>query len=105
MNMMKFLLKLAAAAAAVAGIAYLVVKHMDKISAWVNKICPACPFTCDSEEVQAEPAEDAGTEEEAAPEEEPVETAVEEPAEHPAPEETVSIPENEPVAESKDFED
>lgn len=39
--------KLAAAAAAVAGIAYLVVRYYDTIHAWVSKLCPCCTLEDD----------------------------------------------------------
>ncbi len=49
---MKFaskLIKLAAAAAAVAGIAYLVVRYFDDIKAWLSKFCPCCDYTLEDD--------------------------------------------------------
>lgn len=95
MNIMKTLLKLTAAAAAVAGIAYLVVKHIDTITEWLKNLCP-CKDVPVAEEVDFEiPAEQEPATEEPAEEVIPAE----EPAEEPAP-----IPEGEPVAEESDFE-
>ncbi len=41
------LLKCVAAAAAVAGIAYLVVRYFDEIHAWLRKLCPYCTLEDD----------------------------------------------------------
>ena len=89
------LLKLAAAAAAVAGIAFLVVKYMDTITEWLKNLCP-CKDVPVAEEVDFD---EIGVEE--VPVEEPEaeeEVIAEEPAEE------VEIPEGEPVAEEADFE-
>jgi len=94
MNTMKKLLKLAAAAAAVAGIAYLVVKYIDTITEWLKNLCP-CKDIPVAEEVDI----DEITEE--VPVEEP--TAEEEVIAQ-EPEAEVEIPEGEPVAEESDFE-
>lgn len=92
---MKKLLKLAAAAAAVAGIAFLVVKYMDQITEWLKNLCP-CKDVPIAEEVDFENSEITDV-----PVEEP--TAEEEVvAEEPVTE--VEIPEGEPVAEETDFE-
>ena len=40
MKSIEKLLKLAAAAAAIAGIAFLVVKYMDQITEWLKNLCP-----------------------------------------------------------------
>ena len=95
MDTMKTLLKLTAAAAAIAGIAYLVVKYKDNITEWLKNICP-CKDVPIAEEVDVD---EIGAEE--APVEEPVaeeEVVAEEPATE------VEIPEGEPVAEESDFE-
>ena len=95
MDTMKTLLKLTAAAAAIAGIAYLVVKYMDNITEWLKNICP-CKDVPIAEEVDVDVI---GAEE--APVEEPVaeeEVVAEEPVAE------VEIPEGEPVAEESDFE-
>ena len=98
---MKFdkLLKLAAAAAAVAGIAFLVVKYMDKITEWFTNLCP-CKDVPVAEEVDIDDiAEEVPVEEPEAEEEVIAEDVAEE-----APAEEVEIPEGEPVAEETDFE-
>ena len=86
---MKFaetIIKLGVAVAAVAGIAFLVVKYMDAIKAWLEKLCPACALEEDFvEEI-----------------EETVEEAAEETVEEPAAEEIV-VEEGTPVAEETDF--
>lgn len=94
MKTIKTLLKLTAAAAAVAGIAYLVVKHIDTITNWLKNLCP-CKDVPVAQEMDFEaPAEESTTEE-------PAEEVV--PAEESAPEAS-PIPEGEPVAEESDFE-
>ena len=95
MKTTKAILKLAAAAAAVAGIAFLVVKYMDQITEWLKNLCP-CKDVPVAEEVDFEDIEV-----EDAPVEEPVaeeEVIAEEPIAE------VEIPEGEPVAEESDFE-
>ena len=69
---------------AVAGIAFLVVKYMDAIKAWLEKLCPACELEEDFVEEIEETVEEA------------VEEAVEEPAE-------IVVEEGTPVAEETDF--
>lgn len=80
MKNIKLLIKLAAAATAIAGIAYLVVKYFDEIKAWVKKICPCCALEDDfAEDAVFEPvAEEAPVAAEPAPvvEEAPVDEAV-----------------------------
>ena len=92
MKLAENIIKLGLAIAAVAGIAFLVVKYLDAIKAWLEKLCPAC-------EVEEEIVEEAVEElvEEPAAEESPVEEAA------PAAEEIV-IEEGTPVAEETDFE-
>lgn len=77
---MKFaskLIKLAAAVAAIAGIAYLVVRYFDDIKAWLSRFCPCCDYTLEDDfEVEVpmtEPVSQsaAPTEEESAPAEQP----------------------------------
>lgn len=93
MKTVKALIKLAAAVAAVAGIAYLVVKYFDAIKAWVQKLCPCCAL------------EDDFTEEEAPVEEAPVEAAPAEEAAGEAPaEEAAPADDGVPVADDADFE-
>ena len=88
MKLAENIIKIGLAIAAVAGIAYLVVKYMDAIKAWLEKLCPAC-------EIEEEIAEEAVAEETV---EEPVaEEAV------PAVEEVV-VEDGTPVAEEADFE-
>ena len=96
MNTIKTLLKLTAAVAAIAGIAYLVVKHIDKITELLRGLCPKC---CDAP-VAEETAEETAPAEEAAAEEPAVEEIV---AEEPA-QEAPAIAEGEPVADESDFE-
>ena len=88
MKLAENIIKIGLAIAAVAGIAYLVVKYMDAIKAWLEKLCPAC-------EIEEEIAEEAVAEE-----------TVEEPvAEEAAPAvEEVVVEDGTPVAEEADFE-
>ena len=104
MKLGETIIKIGLAIAAVAGIVFLVVKYMDAIKAWLEKLCPAC-------EIEEEAIEEAAAEEIAA---EPV--AEEAPAveEVPAVEETaaeetpvveeVVVEDGTPVAEEADFE-
>ena len=89
MKLGETIIKLGLAIAAVAGIAFLVVKYMDAIKAWAEKLCPCCRVEDEvieeAEELVEEPAA-----EEAAPE-------------APAVEEIV-VEEGTPVAEETDFE-
>lgn len=81
MKLTELIIKIAVAAAAVVGIAYLIVRYMDAIKAWAEKLCP-----CNAEvEVVEEDAPAAD-----APVEEPVEEVVAEDAA--------------PVADDTDFE-
>lgn len=98
MKLFNTIAKLAAAIAAVAGIAFLVYKYMDAIKAWAAKLCPCCADEVEleddfvpEEELSAESAEEAV--EEVIAEEAPVEEAAAE-----APEEEA------PVADEADFE-
>lgn len=95
MNTIKTLLKATTAVAAIAGIAYVVVKYMDTITEWLKKVCP-CKNVPVAEEVDVDeiPVENVPVEEPAAEEE----VVAEEPAAE------VAIPEGEPVAEESDFE-
>lgn len=92
MKLAETIIKLGLAIAAVAGIAYVVVKYMDAIKAWLDKLCPACEV----EEVEEEAPVAEETVEEPAAEEAPVEEA-------PAVEEVV-VEDGTPVAEEADFE-
>ena len=92
MKLAENIIKLGLAIAAVAGIAFLVVKYMDAIKAWAEKLCPCCKI---EEEVVEEAAEEVV--EEPAAEEAPVAE------EAPAVEEVV-IEDGTPVAEETDFE-
>lgn len=88
MKLAERIIKLGVAIAAVAGIAYLVVKYMDAIKAWLERLCPAC-------EIEDEAIEEAVAEE-----------AVEETAAEEAPAvEEVVVEDGTPVAEENDFED
>ena len=90
MKLAENIIKLGLAIAAVAGIAYLVVKYLDAIKAWLDKLCPACEV---EEEAVEEPAEEL-VEEPAAEEAAPEAPAVEE----------IVVEEGTPVAEENDFE-
>lgn len=88
--------KVAAAIVAVAGVAFLIVKYMDAIKAWLAKLCP-----CACTDVELE---DDFVPEEEITEEAPVEEAAEEaPAEEVVAEEAPAE-EAAPVAEETDFE-
>ena len=90
MKLANTLIKLAAAAAAVAGIAYLVVRYFDDIKAWLARFCPVCDYTLEDEDLDFDfpgeqipseepaPAEEAPAAEEAAPAEEEAAPAAEE---------------------------
>lgn len=91
MKLAENIIKLGLAIAAVAGIAYVIVKYMDAIKAWAEKLCPCCKV----EEEAAEEAAEVVVEEPAA-EEAPAE-------EDPAVEEVV-VEDGTPVAEETDFE-
>ena len=87
MKLAENIIKIGLAIAAVAGIAYLVVKYMDAIKAWMAKLCPACEI---EEELVEEPV---------------AEEAIEEPAAEEAPVvEEVVVDDATPVAEETDFE-
>ena len=58
MKCLKALLKLTAAVAAVAGIAYLVVKHIDAITEWLKDLCP-----CKAAQAEELPVEEISFEE------------------------------------------
>ena len=89
MKLGETIIKLGLAIAAVAGIAFLVVKYMDAIKAWAEKLCPCCRV----EDEVIEEAEEL-VEEPAAEEAVPEAPAVEE----------VVVEEGTPVAEENDFE-
>ena len=89
MKLAETIIKIGLAIAAVAGIAFLVVKYMDAIKAWAEKLCPCCRI---EDEVVEEAEEQV---------EEPV--AEEAPVEEPAAEE-IAVEEGTPVAEETDFE-
>lgn len=83
---MKFaskLIKLAAAIAAIAGIAYLVVRYFDDIKAWLSKFCPCCDYTLEDDfEVEVpmtEPVPKTAAPSEEAPAEQPAAEEAEEP--------------------------
>ena len=85
MKLGETIIKIGLAIAAVAGIAFLVVKYMDTIKAWVEKLCPCCRI---EDEVIEEAVE-----------------SVEEPAAEEAPAAVeVPVEEGTPVAEENDFE-
>ena len=89
MKLGETIIKLGLAIAAVAGIAFLIVKYMDAIKAWAEKLCPCCRV----EDEVIEEAEEL-VEEPAAEESVPEAPAVEE----------VVVEEGTPVAEENDFE-
>lgn len=89
MKLAEIIIKIGLAIAAVAGIAFLVVKYMDAIKAWAEKLCPCCAIE-EEEELVEEPAAEEITEEPAAEEAAPVEEIV--------------VEEGTPVAEEADFE-
>ena len=88
MKLGETIIKIGLAIAAVAGIVFLVVKYMDAIKAWAEKICPCCQVE-EEEELVEEPAAEEIAEE----------TAAEE-----APVEEIVVEEGAPVAEEVDFE-
>ena len=71
MKLGETIIKIGLAIAAVAGIAYLIVKYMDAIKAWAEKLCPCCRIedevVDEAEEVVEEPAAEEAAAEEAAP--------------------------------------
>lgn len=89
MKLAEIIIKIGLAIAAVAGIAFLVVKYMDAIKAWAEKLCPCCAIE-EEEELVEEPAAEEIAEEPAAEEAAPVEEIV--------------VEEGTPVAEEADFE-
>lgn len=88
--------KVVAAIAAIAGIAYLIVKYMDTIKAWLNKLCPCSEVDLEDDfvteaDIPEEPSDET-------PDEEPADDAAEAiPAEDTAAEAA-------PTAEETDFE-
>ena len=104
MKLAENIIKIGLASATVAGIAYLVVKYMDAIKAWLEKLCPACEIEEEAIEEAAavEIAAEPVAEEAPAVEEVPAveETAAEE---TPVVEEVV-VEDGTPVAEEADFE-
>ena len=90
MKLAEIIIKIGLAIAAVAGIAFLVVKYMDAIKAWAEKLCPCCAIE-EEEELVEEPAAEEIAEEPAAEEEA-------------APAEEIVVEEGTPVAEEADFE-
>ena len=87
MKLGETIIKIGVAIAAIAGIAFLVVKYMDAIKAWVEKLCPCCRIEDEVIE-EAEELVEEPTAEEIAPE-----ASVEE----------VIVEEGTPVAEETDF--
>lgn len=68
---MKNIMKVLAALAAIAGVAYVIATYGDKIVAWVRSILPTCPCQCEGT------CENCScTKEEETPAEEPVEEEV-----------------------------
>ena len=91
MKLGETIIKIGLAIAAVAGIAFLIVKYMDAIKAWLEKLCPACELEEDFDETIEEVTAEEPAAEEAPAEEAPVA-------------EEVPIEEGTPVAEENDFE-
>lgn len=101
MKALKNLLKIAAAVAAIAGIAYVIAKNIDAITNWLKGLCPKCKCAAEviAEEDFAEDVVSQEIVEEVPAEETEEETASEE--EVPA-EESAAV--GEPVADESDFE-
>ena len=87
MKLGETIIKIGVAIAAIAGIAFLVVKYMDAIKAWVEKLCPCC-------RIEDEVIEEA---------EEQVEEPAAEVIAPEAPVEEIVVEEGTPVAEETDF--
>ena len=87
MKLGETIIKIGLAIAAIAGIAFLVVKYMDAIKAWVEKLCPCC-------RIEDEVIEEA---------EEQVEEPTAEVIVPEAPVEEIVVEEGTPVAEETDF--
>ena len=87
MKLGETIIKIGLAIAAIAGIAFLVVKYMDAIKAWVEKLCPCC-------RIEDEVIEEA---------EEQVEEPAAEVIAPEAPVEEIVVEEGTPVAEETDF--
>ena len=92
MKLAENIIKIGLAIATVAGIAYLVVKYMDAIKAWIEKLCPCCRIEDEVVEEAEELVEEPAAEE--ADFEAPVEEVVVEAA---------PVEEGTPVAEETDF--
>ena len=90
MKLAENIIKLGLAIAAIAGIAFLIVKYLDAIKAWLEKLCPCCEV---EEEIVEEVAAEEAIEEPAAEESAAEEVAAEE----------VVIEDGTPVAEETDF--
>lgn len=86
MKLGQTIIKICVAIAAIAGIAFLVVKYMDTIKSWLQKLCPCCRVEDEVIEETEEPVEEPTAEEVPAAQEAVVEEAT-------------------PVAEATDFED
>lgn len=109
MKALKNIMKVVAAGAAIAGIAYVILKNIDAITNWLKGLCPCCKSEADAvaEEDFAEDVVSQEVVEEASAEEATVEEAAAEeaPAEENAPaEEAVPVADGEPVADESDFE-
>ena len=87
MKLGETIIKIGLAIAAVAGIAFLIVKYMDAIKAWAEKLCPCC-------RIEDEVIEEA---------EEQVEEPAAEVIAPEAPVEEIVVEEGTPVAEETDF--
>lgn len=94
MKLAEIIIKIGVAVAAVVGVAFLVLKYMDAIKAWAEKIC-----SCQIEDEAAEELAEEAVAEEAAPEAAEAEEVAPE-----APAEEVVVEEGTPVAEEADFE-
>lgn len=101
MKALKNLMKLVAAGAAIAGIAYVIIKHIDTISNWLKGLCPCCKCDAVAEDDFVEEAASQETVEEVPFEEIPADEIVEEASV----DETVPVAEGEPLADESDFED
>ena len=97
MKLAEKIIKLALAIGAVAGVIFLIVKYMDALKAWAEKLCPACEL---EEEIIEEAVAEESIEEAA---EESIEESEEVPAEDVPEFEEIVIEEGTPVAEETDF--
>lgn len=97
MKLAENIIKLALAIAAVAGVIFLVLKYMDAIKAWMERLCPACEL---EEEIIEEAVADESVDETV---DESAEEAAEDPVEEAPAVEEIVIEDGTPLAEETDF--